>query len=202
MESEDSETKEPEKVIKSIKRVVRARLVLSIVLVGIIAALSLILCFSSSLFAPVREVVLTFWISFSVGLGGAGVYLSLLLMTEKHLKILETRLTNDLGLMTFIFLLSGGFVAAVTQVSTGILAPGGLQAVFMLGFGWLGALAGVAGTSTRAELSEEVRRLDSKKKEAEMERDSGLQGLITENKELNEKLEEAYAIVDELRGGE
>jgi len=202
MGSEDSETKEPENVITSIKRVVRKRLILSAVLVGIIAALSLILCFSSSLFAPVRQVVLTFWISFSVGLCGAGVYLSLILMTEKDLKILENNMTRDLGLMTFIFLLSGGFVAAVTQVSTGTLVPNGLQAVFMLGFGWLGALAGVAGSSTVAQVSKEKRESDSSKKAAEIERDSSLQGIIMENKELNDKLEAAYAIIEKLKGGE
>lgn len=202
MEPKEPEIKESKKVVTRIKRTLRVGLTLPVFFVGVIAIFSLYLSFSDSLFAPVREVVLTFWISFCVGLIGAGVYLSLLLMTEKNLKILENALTDDLFLMTFIFLLSGGFVAAVTQVSTGTLAPSGLQAVFMLGFGWLGALAGVAGTSTRVQLSQQNQKLNVRANTAEIERDSSLEGLKMENKELKEKLVKVYEELAKLRGSE
>lgn len=88
-----------------------------------------------SFFQPIASNLSTFWVSFLVGMVGAGVYLLLLLMTESKLKILENDVIGDLPLMTLLYVMSGGFVAAVTQTSTGVLAPNGLQAVFMIGFG-------------------------------------------------------------------
>ena len=72
------------------------------------------------MFSSFIDYIITFWVSFLIGLGGAGVYLMLLLIVEGHLKILKNNNVVDLGLMSYLFLLSGGFVAAITQVSAGI----------------------------------------------------------------------------------
>ncbi|UCH32378.1 MAG: hypothetical protein JSV05_03090 [Candidatus Bathyarchaeota archaeon] len=151
------------------------------------AAISLGLC-ATRAFSSATDMVLTFWVSFLIGLGGAGVYLSLYIMTEKHLKILQNKVIDHLGFMTFIFLLSGGFVAAVTQVSTGPLQNGGIQAVFLVGFGWLGALSGVAGVTETANLNLENIALNLKKLSAENEAKS-IEGLKKENIELKKIIE-------------
>jgi carbon monoxide dehydrogenase subunit G len=54
--------------------------------------------------------------------------------------------------------MSGGFVAAITQTTSGLFTTNNLQAVFMVGFGWQGALTGVAGSSTRVKLSDELQQ--------------------------------------------
>lgn len=96
--------------------------------------------------------LLTFWTSFGLGIAGSGVYLVLLLMTEKKLTILENEIIPNLPFMIFLYLLSGGFFSAVMQVSSGIITSSDVNTVFMLGFGWQGALSGVAGAGARAEL--------------------------------------------------
>jgi uncharacterized membrane protein len=147
-------------------------------------------------------VIITFWIAFVVGIIGASVYLSVILMTEKHLRILENRLIGDISLMTGLYILSGGFVAAITQVSTGILTASGVQAVFMLGFGWQGAISGFAGTSTRAELTRDNQDLTENVNAAEEERDSALKGFQTENAKLKTTLADAYKTIRALREGD
>jgi len=97
----------------------------------------------------------TFWTSFIVGSIGAVIYLALLIMTEKNLSILVNDVVNDTYLMALLFVFSGGFVAAITQTSAGKLTAGALQSVFLLGFGWQGALTGVAASSTRVKIIEE-----------------------------------------------
>ncbi len=109
---------------------------------------------------PVKSGVETFSVSFLIGMGGAAVYLALLLMTEKNLSILENSIVKDMNLMSLLFVMSGGFVAAVTQTTTGTtFSTNSLQSVFMIGFGWQGALTGVAGSSTRVKLNEEIQQV-------------------------------------------
>lgn len=162
------------------------------------ALITLVLCFFTSSFAPVVDSVMTFWISFLIGLGGAGVYLTLLLIVEGHLKILKNNIISDLGFMSFLFLLSGGFVAAVTQVSAGILATGGVQAVFMVGFGWLGALSGVAGVKARAELNLENKDLAEEADQAEAKLESSTEGLRKDRDKLLRIIEEGKNRIIEL----
>jgi hypothetical protein len=162
------------------------------------AFITLILCFFTGSLAPATDTVITFWISFLVGLGGAGVYLTLLLIVEGHLKILKNNIVADLGVMSFLFLLSGGFVAAVTQVSAGILAAGGVQAVFMVGFGWLGALSGVAGVKARAELNLENKDLAEEAYQAETKLESSVEGLKKDRNKLINIIEEGKNRILEL----
>lgn len=158
------------------------------ILVVAVALTSVGLSLTSSAFESIREVIITFWISFCVGIAGAGVYLSLLLMTEKNIVILKNDLIKDLSLMTFLFLLSGGFVAAITQTSTGILTSSGIQAVFMLGFGWQGAISGVAGTGTRAKLVEDNRDVTEERDDAKERAELAKEELQKENRMLKEKI--------------
>lgn len=114
------------------------------------------LAYFTTYLTTISNSVTTFGISFLVGMGGAGVYLTLLLMTEKNLTVLDNSLVKDLNLMTVLFVISGGFVAAITQTTAGAFSQANLQSVFMIGFGWQGALTGVAGSSTRAKLTDEI----------------------------------------------
>lgn len=119
----------------------------------IIASASLIS--ASLLFQPALGTLFTFWISFSVGIIGAGVYLMLLLMTERKLKMLDNDIIKNLPLMTLLFIMSGGFVSAIIQTSIGILSPNGLQAVFMIGFGWQGALSGAGASGSIKKIAQD-----------------------------------------------
>jgi hypothetical protein len=172
------------------------------------AIITLILVFYISSFSAAADSVMTFWISFLIGLGGAGVYLTLLLIVEGHLKILKNNIISDLGFMSFLFLLSGGFVAAVTQVSTGILTTGGIQAVFMVGFGWLGALSGVAGVKARTKLNLENQDLAIEADQAEAKLESSTEGLkkdrdklLTIIEEGKNRIIELSEEIDRLKGG-
>ena len=173
-------------------------IILATVVIFFAALVTIILCFFTNIFAPVADTVITFWVSFLIGLGGAGVYLTLLLIVEGHLKILKNNIISDLGFMSFLFLLSGGFVAAITQVSTGILAAGGVQAVFMVGFGWLGALSGVAGVKARAELNSENKNLAEEADQAEAKLESSVEGLKKDRNKLLEIIEEGKNKIMEL----
>jgi hypothetical protein len=109
----------------------------------------------SNTFADQTWTFTTFWTSFIVGSLGAVVYLGLLIMTEKNLNVLQNDVLHDTYLMALLFVFSGGFVAAITQTSAGRLTAGALQSVFLLGFGWQGALTGVAASSTRVKINED-----------------------------------------------
>lgn len=174
----------------------------------LVAIITLVLVFYISSFSAAANSVMTFWLSFLIGLGGAGVYLTLLLLVEGHLKILKNNIISDLGVMSFLFLLSGGFVAAVTQVSTGILTTGGIQAVFMVGFGWLGALSGVAGVKARAKLNLENQDLAIEADQAEAKLESSTEGLKKDRNKLLTIIEEGKnriielsEEIDRLKGG-
>lgn len=129
-----------------------------VLIVIIIALLSNIMVYF--LFQSALSVLLTFWVSFLVGMVGAGVYLMVLLMTDAKLKSLQNDVIGSLSTMTILFIMSGGFVAAVTQTTTGILSATGLQGVFMVGFGWQGALSGVGASGdirkAREDLSKNI----------------------------------------------
>lgn len=160
------------------------------ILVVILAATSIGLSLTNSAFGLIREVIITFWVAFCVGMVGAGVYLSVLLMTEKNIVILKNELITDLSLMTFLFLLSGGFVAAIIQTSTGILTSSGIQAVFMLGFGWQGAISGLAGTGTRAKLVEDNRDVTGERDDAKKRAKLAKEDVQEENKMLKKKIKQ------------
>ncbi len=163
---------------------------LTTLLIFVAALSTIVLCYFTSSFASITDSVMTFWLAFIIGLGGAGVYLTLLLIVEGHLKILKNNIITDLGFMSFLFVLSGGFVAAVTQISAGVLAAGGIQAVFMVGFGWLGALSGVAGVKARAELNMENADLAAEADYAEAKLESSTEGLKKDRDKLMKIIEE------------
>lgn len=122
----------------------------------VIVAATISLALGTTILAGNEDQLMTFWVSFCVGTAGAGVYLLLMLMIEKDMTTLKNKYINNLTIMAFFYLLSGGFVAAITQTSVGILTSSDLHAVFIVGFGWQGAMSGIAGASTRIELAEEA----------------------------------------------
>lgn len=136
------------------------------IVVASIAVVSLLLL--NFFFQPQLNIGLTFWGSFLVGIIGAGVFLLMLLMTERNLTTLENNVVPDKSLMAFLYILSGGFVAAITQTSIGVLSSNGLQGVFMIGFGWQGALSGVgASGSIRKAVADLPGVTDANQKDAE-----------------------------------
>lgn len=83
-------------------------------------------------------------------------------------------------------------MAAVTQITTGILGTSGVQAVFLVGFGWQGAISGVAGVPARLKLSSELEDCGRKRAQdrTELERRRG---------EVERKLAECGKIREELQ---
>ena len=124
----------------------------------------------------------------------------LLLMTESKLKILENHIVGDLPLMTLLYIMSGGFVAAITQTSTGILSSNGLQAVFMIGFGWQGALSGVGASGSIRKATEDY-SIDSEKNKKDIDTvTSSLERTLEEaRKEL--KVAKEHILEMEMREG-
>lgn len=98
--------------------------------------------------------IITFAASFLVGVCGAGTYLLLLLMTDRKMEILVNKFMRPLH-MTIFYIIAGGLVAGLFNTATGnpIMATS-LQNVFMIGFGWQGAIAGV-GASGRVKAGRE-----------------------------------------------
>ena len=130
---------------------------IAVVIVFVISVLlSVILGIPSSNLALATPEIGTFLVSFLVGMMGAGVFLLILLITEKNLSVLQNDVIKDTFYMSFLYLLSGGFVAAVTQVSTGLVVSSSIHAIFLVGFGWQGAMAGVAGSGTIVKLNKDV----------------------------------------------
>jgi len=120
------------------------------------SAISILVTATNSAFESTLATLTTFGVSFCVGIAGASVYLSLLLITEKNIEILRNKVIKDVSLMTLLFLLSGGLVAASVQTSIGILKTSGVHAVFLLGFGWQGAISGISGSTTRQRLTDDL----------------------------------------------
>lgn len=102
----------------------------------------------------VTDPVMTFIISLGVGILGASAYLFILLMTDRTLSILENQML-DLRIMVILYTVLGGIVAAVIQTSIGSgISATNVQNVFMLGFGWQGAMSGAGGSSKVGELKD------------------------------------------------
>lgn len=163
-------------------------IIASLVIVAAVSSLAL----GTTILAGNEDQLMTFWVSFCVGTGGAGVYLLLTLMIEKDMAILKNRYINNLTVMAFFYLLSGGFVAAVTQTSVGILTSSDLHAVFIVGFGWQGAMSGIAGASSRVQLAEDA---SDKTIDADRAKQKG-EALI---RIKEKKIEEMRATITELR---
>lgn len=183
----DAEEKKKKRLSKQIK--LKGIPVYAIVVVSVIVlcVVSIFLIMTNTAFASIRATLITFWVSFCMGIAGDSVYLSVLLLTEKNIELLNNRVIDDMVLMTLLFVLSGGFVAATVQTSTGILTENGLYAVFLLGFGWQGAIAGVAGAPRRKEL-EELNENCAKGRKALDEINKELEKTIEELKEKKETL--------------
>ena len=98
----------------------------------------------------------TFTVSFIIGVIGAVSYLVFTLMAEGSLDILKNKLL-PLEPMTIIFVIIGGLVAAIFHTSTGNAdIVHSLQNIFMIGFGWQGAITGVGASSKDRERKKEV----------------------------------------------
>lgn len=163
----------------------------------VIAAAAISLALGTTILAGNEDQLMTFWVSFCVGTGGAGVYLLLTLMIEKDMSILTNRYIKNLTVMAFFYLLSGGFVAAVTQTSVGILASSDLHAVFIVGFGWQGAMSGIAGASSRVQLAEEA---SDKTTDASRAEQKGEALIKIREKKIEEMKEEITRLRKKVRG--
>lgn len=148
-------------------RGIKARLVLSTILL----ACALITMYSHSVIAQEEGEVLTsnattdpvttFTISFAIGAAGALVYIFLLLMTDRTISILRNDIL-PLMVMIILFMITGGIVAGITQTASGTgIAANNVQTVFMVGFGWQGAISGAGGSSKVAEEKENTIELKS-----------------------------------------
>ncbi len=131
-----------------------------IILVLVMVSVSYAITAENRDYSKYRITMTGFWVSFVIGTIGAAVYLSLLLMTEKDLVMLRNNVITDVWVMAVLFIFSGGFVSAITQTAAGIITSSAAHTVFMIGFGWQGALAGVAASSTRAELTQEIAKTE------------------------------------------
>ncbi len=141
-----------------------------------------------SMFEKSKSLLQTFELSFIFGMMGAVVYILLIILTEKNLNVFDNGIVDNLALMCSFVIISGGVVAAVTQVTAGVLASNNIHTVFMLGFGWQGAMAGVVATGTRAKAASDF--------EADLKAEKEKTEII--KKHLNEELEEVYNTVNEL----
>lgn len=138
-----------------------------------------------------NEPLFTFCISFIVGMGGAGIYLILLLMTEKDLAILQNKIIPNLTAMVSLFLISGGFVSAITQTATGSISTSSLYSIFMIGFGWQGALSGIAGSGAIKDKKEEVEIISRARDIENMEKEVIAKRKDREIQDIREALKEA-----------
>jgi len=118
---------------------------------------------------PQLPLLASFVLSFLVGTGGALVYLAVLLVTDNELSALNRiweseKLSRDLMIPLFLF--SGGLVASMAQVSSGGFTTADVWSTFLLGFGWLGAMSGVGGSTTAkasvAEVNKKTAELKAK----------------------------------------
>lgn len=168
-----------------------------IIVVLVMVSVSCAITAENREYSKYRVTMASFWVSFVIGSIGAAVYLSLLIMTEKDLVILRNNFITDVYLMVVLFIFSGGFVSAITQTTAGIITNSAVHTVFMIGFGWQGALAGVAASSTRAELTQEITKTENELEE-EIKRKVLIAG--SKEREIAEILEAFKNRVAELRG--
>ena len=109
----------------------------------------------------------TFSFSLLIGIGGAFVYLTMLLIADKDLSVLKRIWESDKlpkSVMVPVFLISGGMVAAMSEISTDTFARGDVWGIFLLGFGWLGAMSGVGGASVSKTTAEAIGKKDAELK--------------------------------------
>jgi len=141
------------------KRILNTRIPVSLV---VVAFLALMFWSAKPAYAQgdgnvtqaVTDPTKTFVISFAIGTSGAFVYLFVLLMTDRTLSILRNDML-PLWAMVFLYTISGGIVAGITQTATGSgISANNVQNVFMVGFGWQGVIAGAGGSSKVSELKD------------------------------------------------
>ena len=84
-EETDSEEKEEPSKPKSYRR----EIIIAVCSIFVAGLGTVILCLFTNLFTSTTGYVMTFWVSFLIGLGGAGVYLTLLLLVEGDLPFLR-----------------------------------------------------------------------------------------------------------------
>ena len=108
----------------------------------------------------VTDPVMTFTVSFFIGMAGAFVYIFILLMTDRTISILRNDIL-PLWVMVLLFTISGGIVSGISQTSAGNgIAVNNVQTVFMVGFGWQGVISGAGGSSKVAELKEKEKEME------------------------------------------
>ena len=103
--------------------------------------------------------IITFALATLIGFAGAVVYVAVLLVADIDLNALSRLLENPRiseDLLIPLFLISGGLVAATTQIASGPLTTGDVARDFLLGFGWLGAMSGVGGSASARTKAAEV----------------------------------------------
>lgn len=133
---EKGQTREGEKKSPVIRLKGISLCVIVVVLVVFLALFPILMSNTNAVSEPTRATLTTFWVYFCLGTAGGSIYLSVLLITEKNIKLLRNDVIEDIYLMTTLFLLSGGLVAAAVQTSTGIFSYNSIYAVLLLGFGW------------------------------------------------------------------
>ena len=176
---------------------VSKQIAIPFILVLVMVSVSYAITAENRDYSKYRVTMAAFWVSFVIGSIGAAVYLSLLLMTEKDLVMLRNNVITNVWLMAVLFIFSGGFVSAITQTAAGILTSSAAHTVFMIGFGWQGALAGVAASSTRAELTQEIAKTENELEE-EIKRKLLIVG--SKEREIAEILEAFKNRVADIRG--
>jgi hypothetical protein len=113
-----------------------------------------LLMYTSSV-AGVEEVelsiVVIFLLSLLIGVAGAMVFLIVQMLTERDAGVLDRIMKSSYGIppsvMTAMFVLSGGLVAGFSQASVGSFTAGNIWTVFLVGFGWQGAISGIGGAA-------------------------------------------------------
>ncbi len=97
------------------------------------------------------SIVVIFLLSLLIGVAGAMVFLIVQMLTERDAGVLDRIMKSSYGIppavMTAMFVLSGGLVAGFSQASVGSFTAGNIWTVFLVGFGWQGAISGIGGAA-------------------------------------------------------
>ena len=103
--------------------------------------------------------VAIFFVATLIGMVGAFVYIVVQMVADKELSVLQNLLGSKLlpqRLGLPLFILSGGVVAGMTQASVGSFGASNIWSIFLIGFGWLGVISGVGGSTAVGVQAEEV----------------------------------------------
>jgi len=151
------------------------------------------------------SVFIIFVLSMLIGISGAMVYLVVQMLSERGATTLEHIMKPyygvPSGLMTASFVLSGGLVAGFTQASVGSFAAGNIWTVFLIGFGWQGAMMGIGSSSSVMAVKTEVREeAGNKVKNTEEELRSLMETVEKIRKDMRQQLEDASNRVRQLEG--